>query len=87
MTEVTRAEAPKFDGSGGSSANYEAKVLLWRRAPAMDPAKKAIQSLLHMSDVARRVCLSVGRDVIDSLDGAEQISRIARERFAPGDID
>ena len=40
-----------------------------------------------LSDVARRVCLSVGRDVIGSLDGAEQISRILRERFAPGDID
>ena len=40
-----------------------------------------------MSDVAREVCLSVGRDVIDNLDGAEQISRSLRERFAPDAID
>ena len=87
MTEVTRAEAPKFDGSGGPPVNFEEKVLLWKRAPAMEPGKKAAHLLLHLSDVARKVCLSVGRDVIDNLDGAEQISRISRERFAPDAID
>ena len=87
MTEVTHTEAPKFDGGGGSLANYEAKVLLWKRAPAMRPGKEAARLLLHTSDVARKVCLSVGRDVIDNLDGAEQISRILRERFAPDAID
>ena len=40
-----------------------------------------------MSDVARKVCPSVGRDVIDNSDGAERISRISRERLAPDAID
>ena len=47
----------------------------------------AAHSHLHMSDVARKVCLSVGRNVIGNLDEAEQISRIQRERFAPDAID
>ena len=34
VAEATRAEAPKFDGSGGLFADYEEKVLLWKRAPA-----------------------------------------------------
>ena len=53
----------------------------------MEPEKKAAHLLLHMSDVARKVCLSVGRDVIGNLDGAEQILKILRERFAPDAID
>ena len=44
----------------------------------MEPEKKAAHLLLHMSDVARKVCLSVGRDVIGNLDGAEQILKILR---------
>ena len=31
--------------------------------------------------------MSAGRDVLGNLDGAEQISRILRERFAPDAID
>ena len=53
----------------------------------MEPERKAAHLLLHMSDVARRVCPSVGRNVIENLGGAEQISRILRERSAPDAID
>ena len=86
MAEVTHAEAPKFYGSGGSFANYENKALLWKRASAMEQGRKGAHLLLQMSDVARKVCLSMGRDVIDNLDGAKQILRILRERFAPDAI-
>ena len=58
-----------------------------KRISAMGPAKKAAHLLLHMSDVARKVCLSVGKDVIGNLDGAEQILQIPRDRFAPDAID
>ena len=44
----------------------------------MEPEKKAARLLLHMPDDAREVCLSAGRDVIDNLDGVEQILRILR---------
>ena len=54
-----------------------------KQVSAMDPEKKAAHLLLHVSDVARMVCLPVGRDVFDNVDGAEQISRFPRERFAP----
>ena len=53
----------------------------------MDPEKPAAHLLLHMSDVARKVCLNVGRGEIDNLDGADQISQMLRERFAPDAID
>ena len=87
MAEVTHAEVPKFDGSGGPLVNFEEKVLLWKRAPAMEPGKKAAHLLLHLSDVARKVCLSARRDVIGNLDGAAQILRTPRARFAPDAID
>ena len=58
-----------------------------QKASAMEPEKKAAHLLLHMLDVARKVCLPAGRDVIDNLDGVEQISRILRERSAPDAID
>ena len=87
MAEVTRAEAPKFDGRAGCFANYEEKVILRKRISTVGPEKNAAHLLLQMADVARKVCLSVGQDVIDNLDGAEQILKISRERFAPGAID
>ena len=87
MTDGTHAEGPNFVGNGGSFANYEKKVLLGKRVSTMGPETKAAHMLLHMSDVARDVCPSVGRGVIDNLDGAEQISKILRGRFAPGAID
>ena len=87
MTDGTHAEGPNFVGNGGSFANYKKKVPLWKRVSTMGPETKAAHLLLHMSDVARDVRPSVGRDVIDNLDGAEKILKILRERFAPGAID
>ena len=72
---------------GGSFANYEEKVLLRPRASAAEPEKKAAHLLLHISDVARNVCLSAGRDVSGNLDGAERIFRRLRERCAPDATD
>ena len=57
---------------------------LRQRVPAMELERKAAHLLLHKSDVTRKVCLSVGRDVLDNLDGAKQILRLFRELFAPG---
>ena len=51
------------------------------------PRKKAINLLLHMSDVARKVCMAVGRDVVGNIGGAARISGNPRERFAPDAID
>ena len=87
MTDVTHTEDPKFDGRAGSFASYDEKVTLRKRISAMGPAKKAAHLLLHMSYVARKVCLPAGRDVIGNSDGAEQILKIPRERFAPDAID
>ena len=87
MAEVTHAEAPKFDGHAGSFPNYEVKVILRKRVSTMGPEKEAAHLLLHMSDVARNVCVSVGRDVVGNLGGAKQILKMSRERFAPDAID
>ena len=56
MTEVARAEVPTFDGRAGSFANYVEKVILRKRISTMGPEKEAAHLLLHMSDVARKVC-------------------------------
>ena len=83
MAEVATAEGPKFDGEAGSLANYEEEVTLWKRISTLGPERKAAHLFFHMSDVARKARLSVGRSVIGNLDGADQISKISRERFAP----
>ena len=87
MTEVTHTGVPKFDGHAGPFANYEEKVTLRKRLSTMGPGKKAAHLLLRTSDVARKVCLSVGRDFIENSENAEQILKISRERVAPNAID
>ena len=76
MAEVAPAKVPKFGGKAGPLANYEEKVTPWKRISTLGPEKKAAHLLLHMYDVARMVCLSVGRNGFGNLDGAEQILNI-----------
>ena len=83
MAEVTNTEVPKFDGHAGSFANYEEDVNFRKRMSAMGPERKAAHLPPHISDVARRVCLSVGRGVFGDLDSSEQILKIPRGRLAP----
>ena len=40
-----------------------------------------------MADVARKVCLTIGKAVVGNIDGAEQILNILRNRFAPDKAD
>ena len=87
MTEVAHAEAPKFDGASNAFANYEAKGALRKKASTLGAGKKAAHLLPHMSDVAREVCMRVGKDAIGNSDGAEQILEISRGRFAPDATD
>ena len=79
--------APAFDGRAGSFATFGEKETLWNEIPTMGPDRRAANLLLHMSDVAREVCVAVGKDVVGNMHGAEQISKITRERFAPDAID
>ena len=84
MSEVSSVtQVPVCDGHAASFANFEEKVTLWNRIPPMDPQERAADLLLHLTDAARIVCMSVGKDAIGSVDGVARISRILRERFAP----
>ena len=78
---------PAFDGQRSSFLNYEEKVLLRENITPLEPAKKASHLLLRTVDVARKVCLTVGKDVVGNNDGVEQILNISRNRFAPGKAD
>ena len=53
----------------------------------MGPDKKASHLLLHVADVARKVRLTIGKDVVGNLDGVDQILKILRNRFAPDKAD
>ena len=64
---------PTFDGRRSSFANYEEKVLIWNKISPLEPGKKASHLLLHMADVARKVCLTIGKDVVGNIDGVGQI--------------
>ena len=82
-----QVQVPSFDGQRNSFLNYEEKVLLRQDISPSDPGKKAAHLLLHMADVARKVCLTVGKDVIGNQDGVAQILNILRVRFAPDMVD
>ena len=87
MSGVTNAmRVPVFDRHASSFANHEGKVALWAQIPTTEPQKRAANLLLHMTDVAGRVCMSVGKDVIGNIDGVAHTPRILRERFAPDAI-
>ena len=87
MTDHLQIAVPTFDGKRNSFLNYEEKVLIWRNISPLPPDQKASHLLLHMSDVARKVCLTVGKDVVGNMDGVEAILKILRNRFAPDKID
>ena len=40
-----------------------------------------------MGDVARKVRLTIGKDVVGNMDGAGAILKISRHRFAPDKVD
>ena len=85
MSGVTHVmHVPTFDGHASSFANHERKSTLQNQIPTRSPRKSAANVLLHMTDVARKVCMSVGEDVAGKVDGVAQILHISRERFAPG---
>ena len=63
---------PTFDGQRSSFLNYEEKVLISENISPMGPAKKASHLFLHMADFARKVCLTIGKDVVGNIDGVGQ---------------
>ena len=63
------------------------RVLIWRNISPLPPDQKGSHLLLHMSDVARKVRLAVGKDVVGNMDGVGAILKILRHRFAPDKID
>ena len=82
-----RISAPHFDGQRSGFLNYEEKVLLWNQITPLEPSKRGAHLLLHMADVARKVCTTVGKDVIGNNDGVMHILNILRDRFAPDRVD
>ena len=78
---------PTFDGRAYLFANYDEKAASRNQIPTLGPRKRATNLLLHMTGNARKVCISVGKDVIGDAGGVAHIPRILRERFAPDAID
>ena len=62
-------------------------MILWTRISTLERQKRYAILLSHMTDIARKVCLTVGNNHIGNTGGAGHISRIHRERFAPDAID
>ena len=88
MSDVAHVmRAPMFDGQAFSYANNEEKVMLWNQMSTLDPQKRAANLLLHMSNAARKVRVTVGGDVIGDTGGVARILLISREEFAPDAYD
>ena len=87
MSDQLQIIVPTFDGKRNSYLNYEEKVLIRKNISPLQADQKASHLLLHMNDVARKVRLTVGKDVIGNLDGVEAILKISRHRLAPDKAD
>ena len=87
ISDTLQMHVPTFDGQRSSFLTYEEEVLIWKNISPLELGKKASHLLLHIADVARKVCLTIGKDVIGNLDGVEQILNILRNRFAPEEAD
>ena len=74
------------DGKAPSLPIFEEVEMPQGRIPTLGPRKRAANSLLRITDIAREVCMTVGEDHSGGNDVAQQISRILRERFAPDAI-
>ena len=86
MSDQLQIIVPTFDGKRSSYLTYEEKVLIWKNISPLPADQKASHLLLHMNDVARKVCLTVGKDVIGNLAGVGPILKILRHRFAPDKV-
>ena len=88
MSGVTSCmHVPSFDGKAPSFANYKEKVALWNRVSTTDLQQRGSHLPMNMTDIARKVCMTVGKGVVGSVDGVADILRILRKRFAPDAID
>ena len=88
MVGVARStHAPFRERHAAPFANYEEKAILWRQISPLGPQKRAASLLLHMTDVAREVRMTVGKDVIGNARGVAHTLRILRERSAPDAMD
>ena len=76
-----------FDGNASSFAKNEEKVILWNQISTVGPQERDANLLLHMTDIERNVCMSVGKDHIGNSVRPQQISRTLRGRFAPDATD
>ena len=80
MSQVANVmHVPVFEEHASSSANYEEIATLRNQISTMDPQKRAANLLLRMADVARKVCVTAGKDVIGNVEGVAQILRELRE--------
>ena len=65
-----------FEGRAFPYANYEEKDALRTQIATVDPPKRAASPLLHTAEIARRVCMSIGKDVSGNVAGVKQILRV-----------
>ena len=80
MAEVTEyMHVPPRGEKTSSSTSYPEKAILRNHISALEPSKSAAKLLLRMSDIARKVCMTVSKDHTSNTDGARQESRIPQE--------
>ena len=81
------AAVPAFDGKGSSFSNYDQQVRLWLRVANLEPPKRAPALIPRMDTAVRKVYVAAGSGIILSGDGADRLTNILRENFAPGAAD
>ena len=75
-----------FDRKAPPFPNYEEKVTLRNQISILGPQKRAADLLPQLSDIARKACMTAGKDHVGKNDGVQHILRISHERFEPGFI-
>ena len=71
MSEVANfTYAPSLDGKVSSFPIYEEKVIPLHRISTLGTRTRAANALLHMADIARKLCMAVGKGHLGNDGGA-----------------
>ena len=78
---------PAFGGKGSSILHFGLHVRLWRQVAHLEPSWEDSALIPRMGGVARQACVSATSEHTLNNDGADRISTILHEHFAPDAVE
>ena len=77
---ITHPHIPTFDRNPLSFASYGTQGTSRNQISHIEPGERAANFMLHANNIARQVCMTIGKDYIADDNGAYHLLRISRGR-------